>query len=392
MRQFLLSSITLLAALSSVAQYNDISCLKRPYTTRIVQIDQLDNSTVVYLEYMNDGSKYMNVYDNIELRIEDTDERYHLLNSYNMPLSDRDNSRQIVFDNPDQIHRFALEFDKVPFNGRMFEIVESENNVRALNFYDITIDTTSTVEPINYDKWVRDYPVKEFGSYADNGEVTQYMAYKGIMVSAHAKKTNEYGKYFTVDLFVQNFSDHDVLVDPAAITATSFIPKSKKVKSMKVLTADEYDKKIRNRQNWTTFFVAAATVAATVAVGALESSADHKHHHRYDPPRHRGWRPVYGIYHPYYPSGYYRRHYHSDDYGGLATAATLVTGAVATAAVAESNSEKRKELDCNYLKLNTVKKGSELLGYVNIKFEKTDNLQVNIPIMGEDFQFRFQWQ
>ena len=36
--------------------------------------------------------------------------------------------------------------------------------------------------------------------------------------------------------------------------------------------------------------------------------------------------------------------------------------------------------------------GDEYLGYFNIKYEKTDNLIVNIPIMGENFEFRFQWQ
>ena len=45
-----------------------------------------------------------------------------------------------------------------------------------------------------------------------------------------------------------------------------------------------------------------------------------------------------------------------------------------------------------YIKPNTIAQGKEYLGYFHIKHENTDNLEVTIPMMGEDFTFRFEWQ
>lgn len=378
---------------SAMAQYGHLWCSKRPFSTRLVQVDQLENSTVFYFELQNDGKPYMNVYEDIVVR-DTLNHVYRLLNSYNMPLSDEDHSRQLLL-KPDQEHRFALEFEKVPLDQEL-DIIESETNPRALNFYEVEADTLEKSAPINYDAWVKDYPVKEHGFWVEDGDVVQYIAHKGLMVTAHMQVTNEYGKYYTVDLDVQNYSPKDILLDPARITARSFLPKKKKNVDMKVLSAEEYINKVETRQMWTTIFTVAAEVAVTAAVAYAESEiekSDHKrdrdrhdHHMPPPPPRRHGW------HHPYYPTDHYRSRYHSRDMGGLATATVALGSAAITAGMIESQHEKRDALEMLYVKANTIRQGQEYLGYFHIKHEKTDNLEVTIPMMGEDFTFRFEWQ
>ena len=80
------------------------------------------------------------------------------------------------------------------------DIVESEGNEQAMNFYDVKCDTTDVVAPVDLGELERLSPVKEYGTYAQDGEVIQYMVYKDVMVSVHMQQTDEYGKYFTVDM------------------------------------------------------------------------------------------------------------------------------------------------------------------------------------------------
>ena len=388
-----LVTVAMLCCLVAKAQYPYVSCAKRPFTTRLVQVDQMDRSTVFYFEYSNDGDRYMNVYEDIVAR--DASGNIHrLLNSYNMPLSDEDHSHQLVL-TPAQQHRFALEFEKMVLD-KPFDIVESESNPRALNFYGVTVDTLHTAAKIPYDEWVMDYPVKEHGFYVQDGETVQFVSFKGVTVATRMQQTNEYGKYFTVDVDVQNNGDRDILLDPARITASSFLPKKHKEVAMKVLSADEYDKKVKRSQFWTNALVIAAGVAVTAAVAAVDAStdkgSDHRRHDSPAPPRHVGWRPARVSHHPYYPTDHYRSRYHSRDMGGLATAATAVTSAAVAAAVIEGQNDKRADLQAGYIRANTIARGAEYMGYFHIKHEKTDNLEVNIPIKGENFTFHYQWQ
>ena len=386
---FLCMAVSIIAT-SVNAQYNCVSCSKRPFTTRLVQVDQLDNSTLFFFEYQNDGQRYMNIYEDIVVR-DSVGNNYKLLNSYNMPLSDEDHSHQLLLQ-PEQEHRFVLEFEKVPI-GQELDIVESEGNSRAMNFYEVNIATDVLSQYINYDEWVKDYPVKETGSYVSDGSVIQYISYKGITLMAHMKQINEYGKYFSIDIDVVNNSSKDVLLDPSRITATSFIAKKKKDVKLKVLSADEYDKKVQRSQNWTLALTVIAGVAVTAAAVALEANTNNDHHNHHGPPPHRndGWRPPHYSHHPYYRTDHYRSRYGGHELGGLAAATAMVGTAVAMG-VGEGQNEKREVLQAGYVRPNTILRGQEYMGYFNIKYEKTDNLIVSIPLMGENFDFRFQWQ
>lgn len=383
--------MAMMASVAAMAQYSHLWCSKRPFSTRLVQVDQLDNSTVFYFEMQNDGKPFMNVFEDIVVR-DTLNHVYRLLNSYNMPLSDEDHSHQLVL-KPDQEHRFALEFEKVPID-QVLDIVESETNPRALNFYEVEADTCEKSDVIDYDAWVKDFPVKEHGFWVEDGAVVQYIAYKGVMVTAHMQQTNEYGKYYTVDLDVQNYGQKDVLLDPARITAKSFLPKKKKTVDMKVLSAEDYMNKVESSQTWTRIFTVAAEVLVTAAVAYAEAEIDNdaRRHSPPPPPRQNGWHPARHSYHPYYPTDHYRSRYHSRDMGGLATATVALGSAAITAGMIEEQNAKREMLELSYIKPNTIRQGQEYLGYFHIKHEKTDNLEVTIPMMGEDFTFRFEWQ
>ena len=373
-------------SISSVrAQYSSVMCSNRPFNARIQQIDYTDSTTIVTMTFYNDGRKFVNVSEDMFIRTDADGKRYYLLNSYNMPISGHDESRHMLLDSPDQEHHFALEFQRVP-KGLAMDIVESEGNEQAMNFYDVKCDTTDVVAPVDLGELERLSPVKEYGTYAQDGEVIQYMVYKDVMVSVHMQQTDEYGKYFTVDMDVSNYGSRPVVVDPTKFSASSFFIKKKARKGLNILTAEEYDKKVKRSQAWKTFLVVAAEVAVVAAAAALDAHAakerdEYYRHHRYAPRRHH-----------YYHHRYSTYRYHHSDYDGFATIATTGIAAVVTAGMVSEDKAKREELQAGYTKLNTVNPGENYTSYFNIKYEKTDNLEVRIGVNGCDYPFSFEWQ
>ena len=137
-RTIILTGTLLLAAKSvSFAQYNKVSVDKIPPMMEVLQVDNRESSTMVYLKYTRrEGIDWSNINEKTFARVNGSYKQYHLINSINMPISSEAEQIDMLFDYPNQVHCFALEFEKIP-NGATFDVIESEQNPNAYNIFGI---------------------------------------------------------------------------------------------------------------------------------------------------------------------------------------------------------------------------------------------------------------
>ena len=174
----------LLIVTRAEAQFASISVEKHPTSMNVVQIDNRENSTLVFIEYTreNEGITWMNIHEKTFARVHGSNREYHLINSINLPINTESENKYMLFDKIGQKHAFVLEFEKIP-DVSGFNIIENESEENAFNFYGIRTDTTTVSSYRNLDDFVSPYPVKEMGRYADNGNIITYIKYKGIIIT-----------------------------------------------------------------------------------------------------------------------------------------------------------------------------------------------------------------
>jgi hypothetical protein len=117
--------------ISAFAQYDKITVEKNTTNIKIMQVDYFPQSVVLHCEYKNQGLDWMNINENVSLKGQ-ANKEYHLLNSYNLPINGMAENKNMIFDKPDQVHRFSLEFEKIPF-GEKFDMIEDINLKSASN-------------------------------------------------------------------------------------------------------------------------------------------------------------------------------------------------------------------------------------------------------------------
>lgn len=388
---FLLLSIFL--SMRVQAQFASVRVGKHPASMSITQIDNRENSTLVFIEYTreNEGVTWMNIHEKTFAKVQGSNREYHLLNSINLPINTESENRYMLFDEIGQKHAFVLEFEKIPDVSR-FHIIENENEENAFNFYDIEIDTTAVSSFVNIDDFITPYPVKEMGRYADNGNIITYIKYKGIIITTLPQAIKQYGKYYTINLNIQNLSGRSVLFDPSKISAKGWTQKKNEIFDMDVLSASEYDKKVANKQAWNNFFVALGEGMAANQAGQSSSTTTYSGSSYTSGSAHAygyvgntyGYANAYGS---AYSTAYGQSH--TTSYNGAAAYAAQQQANANYNAYSNSQHEIREKLSDGYVKLNTIRNEVEYSGYFNIKYKKLDHLIVTIFIDGEKFEFTY---
>src|SRR5574344_123819 len=259
--------------MNAYAQFTNITVDKKPTSMEIVQIDNRENSTLVFIRYTreNDSISWMNINEKTFAKIKGSNREYHLINSINLPINTESENKYMLFDKIGQKHAFVLEFEKIPDVSR-FNIIENESEENAFNFYGIRTDTANVSSYRNLDDFVAPYPVKEMGRYADNGNIITYIKYKGIIITTLPQAVKQYGKYYTINLNIQNLSGRSVLFDPSKIYAKGWTQKKNNFFDMEVLSASEYDKKVANKQAWNNLWVALGEGMAASQAGQSSST------------------------------------------------------------------------------------------------------------------------
>lgn len=391
-------SITFLLFLISTrvqAQFASINIEKHPSSMNVVQIDNRENSTLVFIEYTreNEDITWINIHEKTFARVHGSNREFHLINSINLPINSESENRYMLFDKIGQKHAFVLEFEKIPDVSR-FTIIENESIDNALNFYEIKTDTTNISSYRNIDDYVAPYPVKEMVRYADNGNIITYIKYKGIIITTSPQVVKQYGKYYTINLSIQNLSGRSILFDPSKIYAKGWTQKKKKKKmfDMKVLSALEYDKKVAKKQAWNNFWVAVEEGMA--ASQASQSSSTTTYSESSYTSRSANTSGYVGNTYGYantYGSAYTTTfgQSHTTTYDGAAAYAAQQQANANYNAYANSQNEIREKLSDRYVKLNTIRNEVEFSGYFNIKYKKLDHLIVTMIVDGETFEFTY---
>jgi hypothetical protein len=360
---------------------------------KIVQVDNRENSTLVFIRYtrQEEGITWMNINEKTIARCKGSEKDYHLINSINLPINKESENRYMMFDRIGQEHAFALEFEKLP-NITDFSIYEDTNNTDAFNFVGIQADTTKMNDFVNIDEYIANYPVKELGRYAENGTIITYIKYKGIIVSTIAQAVKQYGKYYTINVSLQNLSGRSILFDPSKIVAKGYKAKKQEFFDMQVLSASEYDKKVANKQAWNNFWVALGEGMAASNAGYSSSTTTYSGSSYTTGSAHASgyYGNTYGYANAYgsaYTTTYGRAN--TTSYNGAAAYAAQQQANANYAAYANSQYSIREQLQDGYVKLNTIRNEVNYMGYFNIKYKKLDHLIVTMTIDGEKFEFTY---
>ena len=380
--------------MGSFAQYNKVNVTQKPQSMEVLQVDNRESSTMVILKYTRqEGIDWSNISEKTFARVNGSYKQYHLINSINMPISSEAEEIDMLFDYPNQVHCFALEFEKIP-NGVTFDVIESEQNPNAYNFYGIKPDTTQVTDFVNLDKMVEDYPItREKGMYLKNNVLIQYVKSKGIVLTMYIQAVKQYGKYFTVNMDLQNFSGKSILFALNRVSAEGYVVKDGQISKtipLEILSSYEYDKKVANKQAWSNFWVALGEGMAANNAGYSSSTTT------YNGNTHTSaYASAYGYagntygYANAYGSAYTTTYgkAHTESYNGAAAYAAQQNARANVERHAAGQYEIRQQLNEGYVKNNTIQNQVEYSGFFNIKYKKIDHIKVEFVIDGITFPF-----
>lgn len=223
--------------------------------------------------------------------------------------------------------------------------------------------------------------INEKQTFHDKGTTWDYYTKNGLTLLVSASANRDYGKYYTLSIVLTNNSNQPIDFNPSLITA--YNNKKNKMETLKVLEANEYIERVSRRQNWGAFFNAFNENMAAAKAGYSASSTQ-----------------TNSSYAGGSVSGAVGATVGTN---GAAVGATAYAGSVNTSSttvsyngaaayqaqliasdrIANYNEQllnERQMKDEGYLKRTTVGAGESISGYINIKFEKGDELTVNIPI------------
>lgn len=378
-----------------------------PSSLEILQVDNREYSTLVYMAYTTpntvnwqDRHKWVNFGDKTYIRISGDAKKYQMISTINMPVHSEAENKYMLFDRRNQRHQFVLEFERIP-DGKSFDIIEDLKNPLAFNFYDVKYTSVDSVYFVNIDDFIDGYPVKEFGYYASNGIVIPYFKYKGIVVSAYLNYIKQYGKYYSINICVQNFSNKSILLNPSNISVEGYkyLPKNKRTDDtyyelidMKALSYGEYYKIVRNRQAWERFAVAFAESMAASGAGYSASTTTYSGNSYTSGSAYAsgyigntyGYANAYGS---SYTTAYGRST--TQSYNGAAAYAARQKARENIANFTYGQEQIRHQINEGYIKLHTIPAGTEYFGYFNVRYKKLYLMIVEITIDGESYSLQF---
>ena len=231
-----------------------------------------------------------------------------------------------------------------------------------------------------------------------DGVSKTYYIENGISVTASMSIVNEYGRYYKLNLEIENLTGKEFNFNPnelIAIVSQYEVAKKTNILSVKsqekraFLSSEEYLQKVNNRQNLSSALNSwnknqdaeqagySQTIQATKVVAAKNS---------------------YGTISDYYNNSVdvESRSVYS---GGAVSASQSYDGQAAYMAKKDAEKsikefdqtlyEVKSELQQGYLKINTIENRQRLTGFINLKFEEAGKLEVLVPVNGKYYSFVF---
>lgn len=440
MIKYYLPIILSVVSFYGLAQYRPTT-YDAPPRMNIYQIDNREYSTLIFLDYTtpedsicNQSQQSINFSDKTYLTFPGSDKKYKMLSTVNMPIDSEAEHKKMLFDRSGQRHQFVLEFEKLPDNCSNFDIIEDISNPYAFNIRNVVLNCTDSFPFVDIDAYIKDYPLKEYGQYYVNGKVALYVKFNDITVNSVANFLDQYGKYIRIDLNVQNFRNNSILFNPDNLSAIGYghpkkqsekdkinlangnreIPKyaehsvrrNKKEAPLEVdetitipcdvevLSYKEYDRIVRKKQNWESFWVELGEGLAAAGAGYSYSTNDFSSISNTTGKAFASAN-VGGIY------GYARAYNSSytTTYGKLYTTSYNGLAQYAANQQARENIENfknsqniiRKRIRDGYVKKHTIPTATEYTGFFNVRYNrKITELSYTIVIDGEPYTFNFE--
>lgn len=288
-----------------------------------------------------------------------------------------------------KLHGIYSEFSN---NGNTCTQVEYYNGEFLYDYYVIS-DNNGCISKIRISD---NKPIYESPSLDEkqveykNGEEWPFYNKNGIIISMTNNEVRDYGKYYQIPIIITNNSLFPIDFEPNNITA-SMLDKNEMESILKVLSAEEYMKKVSRRQNWAMALNGLAEGLAASGAGYSTSTTNSSY---------SGYSSSYGNAYAYGSGGYAYGNYSGNTsyYGSLSSTTTTYNAAAAyQAQVIASNRiaaydnallSEREAKDEGYLKRTTIYPGKAIYGYINIeRIKGAQAIIINIDINGAIYTF-----
>jgi len=346
----------------------------------IIQIALTDSMTFVFLKYTHKSLSNKKLCISEESFIKDVaiKNNYKLLNSVNIPYCPSFHE----FDNENDVLYFSLTFNAIPINTKEIDICTD-----LFNFYGISLNKNSKeIDSLNYINLLEETPVKEKGFFYKEGKVVQFYIHKGLIIAMHLSVESNYGQYYTSYISIENYSNSRFDFFPDSIKSVF----ANENTIAQVLTLEQYIKKVNRRQSWNTFFVALGEYSDANNAGYSSINSKTKY---------SGQSQSNGFSAGFFGNTYGSVSSNVRTYSKFsANTTTNIYDATANYYArqnASSNVDKfinqqyqiLESINQGYLKTNTIFPNQRLNGYVNIKYKKTDKLDIILSIKQEKYSF-----
>lgn len=218
----------------------------------------------------------------------------------------------------------------------------------------INVNAQTLITPENDTTIISEYNDGRVWGYRIQGDV--------VVGMTNYKEKTDYGKYYQIIIFIKNLGDNSILFDPSEIT--SEIYDKKEVKSdLLVYTHERFMKKVKRTQAWSMALLGFASGLNAGTAGYQTTYTT-----TYSP----GSMPYTSVSRTYNPS---------------AASAANIAATTQMITLDKMMKEDGKIISEGYLKKTTIHADEGVLGYVNIKYKKGENMIIYIPVNGNVYKF-----
>lgn len=232
------------------------------------------------------------------------------------------------------------------------------------------------------------FKAKKIKEFYKDGEVFQYYIHNGISITMQVSLDNNYGKYYTAYIAIENLSGEAFDFNPSSISA--ILNNNGDIVNCKVLSSNEYMKKVSNRQAWS---------AALVSIGQSFAANQAGYSTSKTTANINTYSTTSTNISAYYGNNYGSIYGNSNTYGNATVQSTTKSYDGAANYAAQQNAQRninnyqnqqyqiKKELNAGYLKHNTIFNEQRIIGQISIKYEGKGALTIIVPVNGEDYKF-----
>jgi hypothetical protein len=405
MRRLKFIVFILLIAPNIRAQYRNLTFQDtRNPLFKIIQIDFMEYSTLIHFQYTNkEAFNFLCLDENIYIKDRQTFRKYKLINSINLPTC----GKRHLFDGPNQLLNFTLEFEYFPPSIGSFDILE--NNEKGINIYGVSIDTLiKSKEFLDIQSFIDETPIKEYNYYFKDGNIIQFYNSKGLFISVALYYDKNYGKYYQSNILIQNRTGKDITIYPNSVYAKYYKGKKEKNQiditkiielnefdklsefSAHVLSYEEFNKKVKNRQAWSAFAFSFSQSMAAASAGysysSTQSTINSYSNSNFSANGYIGrtYGNINGNINTSSTSTIYNT---TRNYDGAAAHAASQKASENISNLKNNQYEIKKTINEGYVKINTIMNETQYSGFFNIDYENADNFKLIIPIDKTNYLF-----